>query len=212
MAKPSSEEMSRIGKSNVRRSKAHERWVANALQDWSGIIFRRRKAEGRGAAIIEVEGAADVIAVGADFKFSVEAKCGSGFSFNALLTNPHTALFTTWWHQASYDANIMTDSRSRKIHPLVFFRPFNGANWIAFPVSATFTYKIPTAANSPLPFPHLITQTYGLNCAPITCNVSHSPKNKQMVTMALEDAIMCRWADFANSVDPKSTFESSNGL
>ena len=43
MTKPSREEMSRIGRSNVRRSKSHERRVAHLLTEWAGVDFRRRR-------------------------------------------------------------------------------------------------------------------------------------------------------------------------
>ncbi len=56
-------QQSKIGKSNVRRSKGHERQVAHYLTDWSGQEFRRRRVEGRDVTVIERESTADVIPV-----------------------------------------------------------------------------------------------------------------------------------------------------
>ncbi len=135
------EQFSVIGRSNVRRSKAHERSVAKYLTEWSGVPFRRRRAEGRGELVVEVEGAADVIAVGADCIFSIEAKCGTGFSLDHLLADPPAALFTEWHHQSSYDAAIMSASRQRPVYPMIFFRPYSGANWVAFPVEVALVLR-----------------------------------------------------------------------
>lgn len=197
---------SEVGRSNVNRSKAHERQVANCLAAWSGVIFRRRRAEGRGAAVVEVEGAADVIAVGSDFHFSVEAKCGKGFSLDAMMAHIDKALFTSWWHQATYDADIMTASRERRIFPMLFFRPFVNANWVAIPVSATPLLRPSSGgAVSPLWFPHLVFGGYS-GAGPIAGDVSHSPKHKKIVEVQLDDVVMCRWADFAANVEPRSAF------
>ena len=207
MPKPTQEQMSKIGKSNVNRSKTHERLIANELTNWSNVQFRRRRAEGRGSAVVEIEGAADVIAVGWDFHFSVEAKCGKGFSFDAMFKNLSTTIFSSWWHQATYDANIMTESRGRKIYPLLFFRPFLNANWIAFPVSAANLFK-PKSSNvtcDKLWFSHLIFDGYSKFGA-IAHNVSHSHKNKNIISLQLDDLIFCRWYDFSMAVDPKSAF------
>lgn len=198
---------SEIGKSNVNRSKSHERQIANELTDWAGVTFRRRRAEGRGPAVVEIEGAADVIAVGWDFHFSVEAKCGKGFSLDAMLKNVSKTIFTSWWHQATFDANIMTQSRNRQIYPLLFFRPFQNANWIAFPVSAIplFRPKIPSPVESGLWFPHLTFSGY-IAAGAIANDVSHSPKNKNIVQLQLDNPVFCRWQDFASAVDPQSAF------
>ena len=206
---------SEIGKSNVNRSKSHERLVAKNLTKWSGVEFRRRRAEGRGQAVIDVEGAADVIAVNADFKFSVEAKCGAGFSPNAMLDNIETNLFTEWWHQASYDAKIMSESRKRTIYPMLFFRPSSGANWVAIPVSAVgmLTRSVTTMRLSTplldgvLWFRHFVFRGYS-TYGEISCNVSHSKKNKHMVPLNLDDVVLCSWRDFGLFVNPDSTFES----
>ena len=61
---------SRIGRSNVKTAKVHERRVAHLLADWSGVPFRRRRVEGRGNAVRIVELVADVIACAGDFHFN----------------------------------------------------------------------------------------------------------------------------------------------
>lgn len=203
------EAQSRIGKSNVNRSKTHERQVAKELSEWSSVTFRRRRAEGRGPAVVDLEGAADVIAIGYDFCFSVEAKCGKGFSLDAMLKNIATAKFTSWWHQATYDANLMTESRGRKIYPLLFFRPFLNTNWIAFPFEAIqlLVPKNESAGLQPqqLWFPHLIFNGYNA-AGEIANDVSHSHKNKNIVNLQLSEPVLCRWQDFRDNIDPKSTF------
>jgi len=199
---------SAIGRSNVNRSKNHERQVAKLLTEWSGVEFRRRRTEGRGSAVIEIEGAADVIAIGADFHFSVEAKCGKGFSIDAMLNNLSTTIFTSWWHQSTFDANIMMESRKYQVFPLLFFRPFPNTNWVAFPVKAIDLLKPKDNTinyNNKLWFPHIIYIGYSLTEA-IESNVSHSHKNKKIVAVKLDDVILCRWHDFAANIDPEHTF------
>ena len=85
MAKLTFDEMSRIGKSNVARSKSHERRVAKLLQDWSNVEFRRRRVEGRDSTVIERESTADVIPVKGEILFSIEAKCGECTNIDGLL-------------------------------------------------------------------------------------------------------------------------------
>jgi len=203
---------SAIGRSNVRRSKAHERQVAKFLTDWSGVQFRRRRAEGRSDDVIEVEGAADVIPINSEFYFSVEAKCGAGFSLDAMFNNLSTTTFTSWWHQSTYDAKLLSESRRRKIYPMLFFRPFPNTNWVAFPVSATsilrFIYQN-NYLNQDITFPHVRFIGYSLFDG-IKGNVSHSPKNKKIVEVELDDVIMCRWHDFAKNVNPCSAFVSAH--
>ncbi len=185
---------SKVGRSNVQRSKSHERQVANWLTEWSGVQFRRRRAEGRGECVIEVEGAADVIAVGADCRFSIEAKCGDGFNLDTMFSSPLTTKFTQWWHQATYDAQLMTKSRGQVIDPMLFFRPVHNANWVAFPVQCLLTL-----GQTKLPY----LTFYGYRTAGmISGNVSHSKKHKELVELFLDDVVMCRWHDFAVHVRP----------
>jgi len=81
---------SKIGKSNVRKGKTYERRVASLLGEFTGVQFRRRRVEGRDLSVVERESTADVIPVTGDIKFSIEAKSGKGFSFDAILGNPLT--------------------------------------------------------------------------------------------------------------------------
>ncbi len=203
---------STIGRSNVNRSKDHERQIANNLTKWSGVQFRRRRAEGRGPAVMNIEGAADVIAVGADPHFSIEAKCGKGFSLDAMFSNLRATVFTSWWHQATFDANLLSDNRERKIHPMLFFRPYVNCNWVGFPVQAMplFVPKDKSQTNldhNSLWFPHFVFIGYSL-VGPVANDVSHSPKHKNIIEVPLSDVVLCRWKDFAAQVDPASFFVS----
>jgi hypothetical protein len=192
---------SEIGKSNVRRSKNHERHVAHLLTAWAGVPFRRRRVEGRDTAVRAVEMVADVIPCVGDFYFTIEAKCGKGFSFDALMWSPKTCLFTEWYHQAAYDAKLLSDDKGYKIFPMVYFKPIPAWDWVAFPVSA-----MSILFDSCPAFPHLRTSVYH-NLGPISCNISHSKKNKNMVALQLEDVIICRWKDFAKAVPPGMAFK-----
>jgi len=207
--KVATRDLSTIGRSNVRRSKAHERWVAHRLTEWSGVTFRRRRTEGRGQEVTRVEGAADVIAVGTThFNFSVEAKCGADFSLNALLANPSITGFTSWWCQATYDANLLSGIRGRKIYPLLFFRPYPGCNWVAFPLRVIPILRGPghVIGRARLWFPHLIYVGYS-TAGLISSNVSHSKKHKQIIELNLDDVVFCRWEDFSVNIAPASTFQ-----
>lgn len=175
------------------------------MTEWTGVTFRRRRAEGRGQAVVNVEGAADVIAVDEELHFSIEAKCGKGFSIDAMLASPKSALFTSWWHQATYDANIMSESKKRKILPMLFFRPFTNTNWVAVPASATAVLYGDGVSDRGLWFTHVAFTGYG-SAGAIGLNVSHSKKNKHIVSIQLEDVLMCRCADFIAHVDPRSLF------
>lgn len=217
MPKPTAEEMSRIGRSNVRRSKSHERRVAHLLTDWSGIEFRRRRVEGRDSTVIERESTADVIPVKGDILFSIEAKCGECTSLDGLLANPIPNKFTTWWHQCVYDAQLLSQTFNRAFYPLLFFKPHPNFDWIAID-QAVFTSNILTPTEIAKPsyalardhnmfiwMPHLAYDGYNL-VGPITHNVSHSKKNPVMKALTLPSLYMIRWKDFAHSVDPTSIF------
>lgn len=192
---------SQIGKSNVRRSKAHERRVAKLLSKWSGAQFRRRRVEGRNQSVIARESTADVIAVDKIFKFSVEAKCGKGFSFEALLANPSTAAFTSWWFQASYDAELLSTYLKLKIFPMLVFKPEPNFDWVAIPI---------------LSLPEIgIQEPNHLRCLlyyyhqPIDGNISHG-SNKHILTRCLENVAICRWRDFATTANPNNCFYKNN--
>lgn len=210
-------DFSKIGRSNVRRSKAHERRVAALLTEWSGMKFRRRRVEGRGDDVRVVELTGDVIPVTGKFLFSVEAKCEKGFSFDALLTNPRLSLFTTWLHQAFYDANDLSTIIRSKASPLLFFKPNPSHDWVAFSTSA-LSFLCPkedaayhskelsceTCQQKKAWFPHLLFDTFS-QLGPISGNISHS-KNKHIVDIQFDPVIICRWKDFAANVNPKSAF------
>jgi len=202
-----SSEQSRIGKSNVNRSKNHERLVAKFLTEWSGVEFRRRRVTGRDTATRMVEATADVIPINGDFLFSIEAKCGKRFSFDSLLSGIHTCVFSDWWHQTSYDSQLGTADRGYNIYPMLFFRPSPQSNWVAFSINAIPILRsknLNKATSNVLWFPHLI--FYGYSCAGlIDGDVSHTRKPK-IVKLLLDDVVFCRWKDFADNVDPISVF------
>ena len=78
---------SKIGKSNVRKGKTYERRIAGLLTEFTNAEFRRRRVEGRDLSVVERESTADVIPVSREINFSIEAKSGKGFSFDALMGN-----------------------------------------------------------------------------------------------------------------------------
>lgn len=205
----SNPDRSKIGKSNVRKSKTHERRVAHLLTDWSGIEFRRRRVEGRDATVVERESTADVIPIKGTVHCSIEAKSGRNFSLDALLANCQTALFTTWWHQATYDCTILNEVFKREFYPMVFFKPHANFDWVAID-QKVFTNNIlkPLDGHQSLGsiwFPSLAFNQYE-RVGPITMDVSHSKKNKDMRALTLPSLYFCRWKDFATYVDPKSFF------
>jgi hypothetical protein len=207
---------SEIGKSNVRRSKAHERRVAKLLTKWSGSEFRRRRVEGREESTIARESTSDVISVNRIFKFSVEAKCGKDFSFDALLASPQTARFTEWWFQTSYDAGLLTTyltktDKSATIMPMLFFKPEPSFDWVAFPIAAFGFLRIQNEDIKPnirlWQLQHLNALLYYYH-EPIKGNTSHSKKNPVYVEKELPPVAICRWRDFETKIDPSTCFHS----
>ena len=201
---------SKIGKSNVRRSKNHERRVAKLLTEWSGTQFRRRRVEGRDEAVRMVEGVSDVIPVEKDFYFAVEAKCGVGFSIDALFKNPKICLFTSWWHQCNYDAQLRAETTGEGCYPMLFFKPNPAHDWVAISTKAINILK-PKCEKTPcydgpntLWFPHIIFDHYGC-IGPVAGDISHT-KNKKIVEIELDPLFMCRWRDFEENVAPNATF------
>jgi hypothetical protein len=191
---------SEIGKSNVRRSKTHERRVAKLLKEWSGEEFRRRRVEGRDESVLARESTADVIPTEKIFRFSVEAKCGRTFSYDALLASPETAIFTSWWLQASYDATLLAKYLKRPILPMLFFKPGINFDWVAFPAEAFEFLKYKLDATLPCLL------YYKYNDLMIKGDISHSKKNPVMIKMRLKPVALCRWKDFADYVDPTNLF------
>lgn len=192
-----SSDASRIAKSNVNRSKSHERLIALWLTEWTGIQFRRRRVTGRDTNTRMLEMTADVIPLEGNFIFSVEAKCGKGFSLDALMGEPHKCLFTAWWHQTCYDASLATQDMGRTIYPMLFFRPGNNQNWVA--VSS----KIMDIVKHDY-FPNISYNGYS-NIGEVAGDVSHT-KNKKIVKLNLDDVVMARWKDFSAKVDSRSVF------
>ena len=205
---------SKVAKSNVKTAKSHERRVAKLLTEWSGRAFRRRRVEGRGDDVKVIEGVADVIPVEGDIVFTIEAKKGKNFSLDGLMVNPRGALFTEWWHQASYDAQLLTDKTQVQRYPIVFFKPHPNWDWLAIPFQV-FQQNIlrPKSTSdysdrrkcSEVWFPHIHFDAY---CwlGPISHNTSRSKNNKVMVPLQLSPVVFCRWRDFEASVDPESIF------
>ena len=225
----SKEEMSRIGKSNVRRGKSNERAVAKLLAEWTGKEFRRRRVEGRDATVVERESTADVIPVKGEILFSIEVKCGECPSIDGLLANPINNKITKWWHQATYDANLLTkvlvdgkdnakrlkDGKYTKYYPLLFFKPGNGFNWIAID-REVFALKLlnPKLDGKDLSIldrldrpwmPNLLFDAYD-RCGEITHDISHSRRNKEPISLKLPSLYFIRWKDFEASVEPSSIF------
>lgn len=207
---------SKVGRSNVRRSKGHERTVAAYLTEWSGQEFRRRRVEGRDVTVIERESTADVIPVKGDVHCSIEAKCGEVQTFGNLMERPKTAKITEWWHQACYDVQLVQKVFNRPFYPMMFFRPYQAQNWVA--VSANlFRMKIlqpygktnPVWGSTPgaVWFNHLLFDAYD-RMGEISFNVvrTNNPKNYRFVPLQLDAMVICRWKDFAANVDPVSFF------
>jgi len=211
------EKFSRIGKSNVSTAKCHERRIAKLLTDWSDRPFRRRRVEGRGDDVRVVGGVADVIPVAGDIIFAIEAKKGKDFSLDGLMSNPPGARFTEWWHQASYDAQLLTEKTNIQRYPMLFFKPHPNWDWVAVPflvfqnniLTPHDAYKAECAErrrSSEVWFPHIHFDTYAWT-GPIEHNISRS-KNKVMKALMLAPVVMARWRDFEKFVNPNSIFIS----
>ncbi len=218
-------QQSKTGKSNVRRSKSHERTIAKFLTTWSGQEFRRRRVEGRDVTVIERESTADVIPVKGDIHCSIEAKCGSVQTFAALMNNPKGTKFTEWWHQACYDVTLVSKVFNRQFYPMMFFRPYPNQNWVAISdklfsqgilkphehltpdlrvenTGGKMTLSVPLVW-----FPHFHFDAYD-RLGEVSFNVvrTNNPKNYKFVPLVLDSMVLCRWQDFAAHVDPRSFF------
>lgn len=208
MSKPTKEEMSRIGKSNVRRSKSHERRVAKLLQEYTGVEFRRRRVEGRDSTVVERESTADVIPVKGQILFSIEAKCGEATNWDGLLANPAANKLTKWWHQTTYDAMILTEVMKSKYYPLLFFKPNPSFDWIAIDKNVFRDGKLININGNTLSapdFPCLEFNAYE-SMGPITQDTSHSKKHPVMKALELPALYLMRWKDFAKNISPSSIF------
>lgn len=190
---------SAIGKSNVRKGKTLERRIAHLLTEFTGQEFRRRRVTGRDQGTIDRESTSDVISSRGLCAFSIEAKAGKGFSLDALMANPSTALFTKWWFQATYDANLLSAAINKQIYPLLMFKPITAWDWIAISKKG-FTEQLAHKG----PFPVLLfegyqNQTYSMS-------VSHSDRTKQIIDQTLDDVVICRWKSFAENIEADSLF------
>lgn len=199
-------DFSKIGKSNVNRSKSHERNVAKWLTEWAGVEFRRRRVTGRDTATRMVEATADVIPVQGDFLFSIEAKCGKGFTFDSMFAGLDTCKLTAWWHQTCYDAQFASVDRGRTIYPMLFFKPAIQSNWVAFSAAAVPALRPKVQGAGTLDFPHVKFDGYS-RAGEIAGDVSHTKKPK-IVKILLDDVIFCRWKDFADHIDPASAISN----
>lgn len=208
---------SKVGKSNVRTAKNHERRIARLLTEWSHYQFRRRRVEGRGDDVKVVEGVADVIPVEGDIIFAIEAKKGKTFSLDHLMMDPAKAVFTEWWHQATYDAKILTERTEIQRYPMLFFKPHPNWDWVAVPFQVfqqSILKPMDSSADymdrrkcSEVWFPHIHFDAY---CwlGPVEHNISNTKKKENRVMLALDlpPVVFCRWKDFANYVSPESIF------
>jgi len=186
MVKLDKEKMSQIGKSNSRRGKSQERRVAKLLTEWTGHI----------------------IPVSKQAIFSIEVKNASGFSLDALMSNPKTTKFTSWWFQSSYDALLMTNYLQQDIYPFLFFKPIPAWDWVAFPTCLIKNNILQSSVQNTTPgkiwFSAIRFDTFS-QIGPISMNISQS-KNPVMKSLQLSSCYICRWKDFANNIDPKSIF------
>lgn len=196
---------SQVGKSNSRNGKSFERRIAKLLTEWAGTEFRRRLVESRDTSIIARCSTADVIPSHHNFRFSIEAKSGAGFSLDALLANPTATKVSAWWGQCTHDANLLTEALGTDIHPMLFFKPNSGALWIAFPKEAE-THLIFKDGWSSLPS---LTYCGYKEVNPIKCNISFT-KNKKYIDIELPDMIFCRWQDFATRISPLNLLMKRN--
>lgn len=208
MTKPSKELMQKIGRSNVRRSKAHERRIANLLTKWSGEEFRRRRVEGRESNVIDRESTADVIPASKRIIFSIEAKCGDYGSIDGILANPHTNKWVSWWHQSCFDAILLSKALNTQIWPMMFFKPHPNFDWVAI---AQEPFKLgilqPKTPNSqrPIWFNNMAFDMFHW-LGPIEHNISRSKKNPVLESIKLHSCYIVRWQDLADNIDPKSIF------
>jgi hypothetical protein len=193
---------SRIGKSNVRKGKTLERRVAKLLTEFTGCEFRRRRVEGRDSTTIERESTADVIPVRGDCIFSIEVKAGQFGSIDALLSNPSNTMLTKWWHQACYDASLMTATFEKTYYPFMFFKFNRNSDWVALSHRA-IDALIWTGKQVPF-----LDFNFFAHSGPITHNVAHTERKENEVNVSLQlDGIrFMRWLDFTSSIDPKSIF------
>lgn len=204
---------SAIGKSNSRKGKTYERTVSKMLSEWSGVKFRRRRVEGRDSTTILVNSVADVVPADGVFVFSVEAKNQAKFSMDALMANPSSCAFGSWWLQACYDAQLRYNMTKCLTYPMLIFKPDPSHHWVAFS-SKSINLLQPSdktrqiwerifGPTNRLWFPHLMFDHYD-HMPPIKGNISHSPKHKVEVSIQLDPVVLCRWQTFAENISPSN--------
>jgi hypothetical protein len=195
----------------VATAKCHERRVAKLLTEWSGREFRRRRVEGRESDTVLRDLTGDVVP--ADTKnrcrFNLEAKKGKGFTLTSLLNGVNTCKMSSWYHQSSYDASLVSKALGLDIKPIVFFKPHPSCDWIVFDATALsfLRDKKNNLTQSRLWFPHLYFDYYAY-CGPVSFNISHTKnrKNEIIVPLQLSPCYICNWNDFADNVNPDSFF------
>lgn len=199
---------SKIGARNSRKGKRYERRVAQLISEWTGQVFRRRRVEGRDASVVMRESTSDVIPADGEIIFSVEAKSGAGFSLDSVMANPLTGLFSKWWAQANWDAQILTEITKLRRYPIVFLKPNVNTDWVAVSaipfMNKTLQPRL-QPANATVWFPHLMFDNY-VYSGPITFDISQSKKHPVLKTFNLDPVVFCRWEDFAKFVDPSSIY------
>lgn len=202
------EKFSRIGKSNVRKSKSFERRVSDLLESATGYEFRRRRSEGRDNKTIAINRTADVMCTGGDIKFSIEAKSGTKaekFCLNGLMNNPVGTHFTIWWHQASYDAELLTKYANNGLiyYPMLIFKYSLAAEWIAIP-NTLVENSIIQFNNIPQ---HIVYDGYK-HINPVSHNISKTKnkKNFKYYELNLQSVFMTSWKQFAASIKPETLF------
>jgi hypothetical protein len=203
---------SEIGKSNVATAKSHERRVAKLLTEWSGREFRRRRVEGRESDTVLRDLTGDVVPADAQnrCRFNLEAKKGKGFSLTSIISGCSTCKFSEWYHQSTYDAQLVSKALGLDIKPMVFFKPNPNLDWIAFDWTAMdfLRFKDDMSRGCARPwFPHLLFEHYR-DCGPISFNISHTKnrKNRVIVPLQLAPCFICSWNDFADNINPDSFF------
>jgi hypothetical protein len=190
---------SEVGKSNVRNGKSHERRMAHLLTEFTGQEFRRRRVTGRDQGTIDRESTSDVISSRGLCAFSIEGKAGKGFSLDALMASPDTSLFTKWWFQATYDANLLTNAIKKPIYPMVMFKPIPAWDWVAVSKKGFSEQLVHKGV-----FPIILYEGFGNRT--YTMSVSHGDRTKQIIDQNLDDVVFCRWKTFAENIDADSLF------
>jgi hypothetical protein len=170
--------------------------VAALFSDWSGRSFRRRRVEGRDSATISRDLTGDVVPVIGLCRFNIEVKKQKGFSFVALLENPAGSLFTKWYHQSTYDAQICGVSVQRVILPLVFFKPNPNKDLLAVPnIALEFLLRAGERLRG------FEFSDFGQVTLPV-----RGTKNKTVVALELPPCSFCLWEEFHAKASPEQFF------